>query len=190
MHIDTPPDLALTARAGLPDALRVLRDAYPRETWEAHGNFGEIVRFWLDRHAMFRELTGRIASETESFLDGGSGFERFAPTLSHLGGFFLNQLHGHHQIEDMHYFPRLVGLDPRIDAGFGILETDHDTIDGMLQDFATAANGVLGADPAQARDAAGAFQKALSGFAPLLERHLTDEEDLVVPVILKSGFQG
>ena len=62
----TPPDLALDARDGLPDALRVLVAAYPRAGWQGHGNFGGMVRFWLERHAMFRDLTGRLASQKVS----------------------------------------------------------------------------------------------------------------------------
>ncbi|MDF0603955.1 hemerythrin domain-containing protein, partial [Psychromarinibacter sp. C21-152] len=124
-------------------------------------------------------------------LDGRAGFETYAPRLSRYGGFFLNQLHGHHQIEDMHYFPQLVGLEPRIDRGFEMLEKDHESIDPMLQDFASSANAVLQpADDTAARDAARTFLERLDGFGALLERHLTDEEDIVVPVILKSGFTG
>lgn len=180
----------LEQRNGLPEALRVLRDAFPREGWEGHENFGEMVRFWMERHAMFRDLMGRMVEETQGFLDGQTGFETYAPRLSRYGGFFLNQLHGHHQIEDMHYFPQLVGLDPRIDRAFDMLEKDHESIDPMLNDFATAANAVLQPQGGAAHDAAGQLLTRLDGFGALLERHLTDEEDIVVPVILKSGFTG
>ena len=44
-------DLNLETRDGLPEALRVLLEAFPREVWEGHENFGQLVRFWLDRHA-------------------------------------------------------------------------------------------------------------------------------------------
>ena len=53
---DLPDDLALGVRAGLPDALRVLLADYPREGWESHPHFTGLVRFWLDRHLMFRPL--------------------------------------------------------------------------------------------------------------------------------------
>ncbi|WP_172298441.1 hemerythrin domain-containing protein [Pseudoruegeria sp. HB172150] len=182
----------LMQRDGLPEALRVLRDAYPREVWEGHENFGQLVRFWMERHMMFRELIGKMGEEAEAFLDRKMPVETYAPHLSRYGGFFLQQLHGHHQIEDMHYFPQLVGLDSRIDGGFEMLEADHQPIDGLLRRFAEGANGVLGKaeDEAAAYEAAGAFREELNSMGQLLERHLTDEEDLVVPVILKSGFDG
>ena len=49
--------LALARRSGWPEDLRVLLDRYPRERWDAHANLGEMARFWLSRHAMFRELS-------------------------------------------------------------------------------------------------------------------------------------
>ena len=108
-----------------------------------------------------------------------------APRLSRLGGMLLNELHMHHQVEDFHYFPKLSGLAPEIGHGFDLLEADHQLIDPMLHDLARAMNGVL-----QGQGAVTALEAELVRFERLLERHLTDEEDLVVPVILKTGFQG
>ena len=188
----TNTDLALSKDRVLPDALRVLFEAHPRGTWESHGNFGEMVQFWLQRHLMFRDVLNRIQTDTEGFLDRKTGTDRYAPALSRYGGFLLNQLHMHHQIEDTHYFPRLIELDRRLDRGFEMLETDHHSIDGLLQRFADRANAVLqhAQDPTAAHDAAGAFVSEATGFNALLDRHLTDEEDLVVPVILATGFEG
>lgn len=183
--------LTLRDRPGLPDNLRVLVEAFPREIWEGHQNFGEMVQFWLQRHAMFRDLTTRLSDDAQGFLDGAMAAEAYAARLARFGGLFFNELHMHHQVEDTHYFPQLITLDPRISHGFDMLETDHHAIDGLLQRFAQTANAVLqGPKDGTAKDHVGAFLEAFAAFAPLLERHLTDEEDLVVPVILKSGFQG
>ncbi len=185
------PSLDLTRRAGLPEALRLLAERYPRPEWEGHSNFGELVRFWMERHVMFRDLMARLTGEAQGFIDGKTEVNAYAPRLSRLGGIFLNQLHGHHQIEDTHYFPQLIGLEPRISAAFDLLEADHAVIDPMLQDFAAGANRVLQApDGAAAREAAGAFHGELERFGKLLHRHLEDEEEIVVPVILESGFRG
>ncbi|MEJ2436093.1 MAG: hypothetical protein P8Y53_24210, partial [Pseudolabrys sp.] len=59
--------LALARRTGWPDDMRVLLQRYPREAWQGHANLGEMARFWLSRHAMFRELGGMIGEiETQS----------------------------------------------------------------------------------------------------------------------------
>ena len=176
--------LALNQRAGLPDALRVLIDAYPRATWEQHPNFGEMVRFWMQRHAMFRQLTFVLRADAQKYAGQGIEFKDYAQRLSYYGGTLINELHGHHNIEDHHYFPRLIKLDARLERGFELLETDHRAMDGLLHGMAQAANSVLQGG------AVGVFLEKLSGFETLLDRHLCDEEDIVVPVVLDTGFRG
>ena len=183
-------DTSLLSRAGLPDALRVLVEEIPRETWESHPEFGGMVRFWMDRHAMFREIMARLREDAEGALDRRIAPDAYLPRLSRLGGLFLGELHAHHNVEDVHYFPRLVRLDERLERGFGILDADHKTLDGLLNRFADGANGVLRAAGEDVRDAAGPFRDDLDRLAGFLHRHLIDEEEIVVPVILKSGFQG
>jgi hemerythrin-like domain-containing protein len=102
----------------------------------------------------------------------------------------VQELHGHHHVEDAHYFPVLSRHDPRLERGFALLDADHHALDGHLQAFVSRANAVLQADAPARHDATGAFLDGLDGFAPLLERHLTDEEDLVVPVLLRHGERG
>jgi hypothetical protein len=67
----------LDTRSGLPDALRVLLATHPRESWQADPGFHGLVRFWLERHMMFRQLMAHMSRETRAFLDGDrdpSGF--------------------------------------------------------------------------------------------------------------------
>lgn len=180
----TTHSLALAHRTGLPEALRVLAEAYPRADWQAHPNFGEMIRFWMERHAMFRQLADVMRQDVRALIDGRTDFATYAPRLSQFGGTLLNQLHGHHQIEDMHYFPQLILLDDRLEKGFDLLEADHAAMDGLLHDMANGANAVLQGGEA------GPFLERLDGFTTLLERHLTDEEEIVVPVVLKTGFSG
>jgi hypothetical protein len=105
--------LALDTRTGLPDALRVLVEKYPREGWEGHPNFNGLTRFWLERHLMFRRLQGMLLAETEGGLDRARDPRQVAAQLGRLASMFLNELHGHHTIEDVHYFPALAGGSSR-----------------------------------------------------------------------------
>jgi iron-sulfur cluster repair protein YtfE (RIC family) len=178
------PELALDVRDGLPDALRVLVHEYPRETWEPHAGFSGLVQFWMQRHMMFRQLIGILRDDAVRLGEKSMGFADYAPRLSHYAGTLLNELHGHHQIEDHHYFPQLVGLDTRVARGFDLLETDHEAMDALLNGVAEGANAVLQGGEI------GPFGETLDRFGQLLERHLTDEEEIVVPVILHSGFRG
>jgi len=181
--------LALDIRTGLPEALRVLLDEYPREAWEQVG-LSPLIRFWLDRHMMFRKLTERLEDDSRAALEGRADPRTHAAALSRFGGLLVNELHGHHHVEDAHYFPLLSQHDARLGAGFELLDADHHALDGHLQAFVARANAVLQAEDLTRHDATGRFLEGLEGFAPLLERHLTDEEDLVVPVLLKYGERG
>lgn len=176
----------LETRTGLPDALRVLAEQYPRDLWESHENFDGLTRFWMDRHRMFRDLLDRQTALTADHLDGRLDPQRFAANTARLMGMFLNQLHGHHQIEDAHYFPVLQAHDARLARGFEILDADHHMLDGQIHGLADRTNAALRAVQAggATRDAAGALHGDLGRFETFLDRHLTDEEDLVIPVIL------
>ena len=179
-----PDPLALGNRHALPDALRVLAEAYPRADWQEHVHFGEMIRFWMQRHAMFRQLLDLLKSDAQAALSRQMEASAHAGRLSHFGGTLLNELHGHHQIEDGHYFPRLIKLDARLERGFDLLEKDHEAMDGLLHGMAEGANSVLrGAE-------VGPFLDRLTYFERSLNRHLADEEDIVVPVVLHTGFAG
>lgn len=182
--------LHLARRSGWPEDLRVLIARYPREQWDGHANLGEWVPFWLSRHAMFRELSGMIEQVADRFRAGElapAEFPRqFVPRLQ----FLLEQLNVHHQIEDYHYFPILRAADDRLARGFDVLENDHHAIHADMAATAETANALLHALAGDADalrrcgdDYAAASGRLLTG----LVRHLDDEEDLIVPLILDRG---
>ncbi|MEM9344553.1 MAG: hemerythrin domain-containing protein [Pseudomonadota bacterium] len=177
---------ALETRNGLPDALRVLVTEYPREGWEAHPNFTDLTRFWLDRHIMFREVIKRLTAGAAARLEVTIDPQRHAKEVAQYSRFLLNELKMHHHIEDAHYFPQLMGLDAQVEPGFTILDADHHALDTHIDALGTATNAYLQrwSEP----DApAGALHTTLTSFDRFLDRHLTDEEELVVPVILKHA---
>lgn len=178
---------ALETRQALPEPLRVLLADYPRDLWQAHANFDGLTRFWLERHLMFRQLLERLQGEAEAVLDRRADPLRYQRDTARLAGFFLNQLHNHHMIEDHHYFPQLAALESPLERGFEILDHDHHVLDGHIHALAERINAMLRRPPDALHDAAGALHEALKGFAPFLDRHLWDEEELIVPVILKHG---
>lgn len=182
--------LALARRSGWPEDMRVLLDRYPREKWEAHANLGEMARFWLSRHAMFRELSGAIEKVTEQFRAGRlppiEFARKFVPRLQ----FVLDQLNVHHQIEDFHYFPIFRAADARLAIGFDVLEGDHHHIHAELARTAKNANALLRAlrsDTDTLRRCSDGYADASAVLLKGLIRHLDDEEDLIVPLILDRG---
>lgn len=172
----------LTQRTGLPDALRVLAEGLPRSGWETHPNFSALTRFWLDRHLMFRDILKRLLDDTEARLDTRLDPHTHAEHAARLAGFLLEQLHTHHRVEDHHYFPQLNRLDARLIRGFELLDADHGALDGLIHGLGGAVRGYLDAEAAEPE--AARLLKTLDAFRRHLDRHLTDEEDLIVPVIL------
>ena len=185
-----PADLALDARTGLPEDLKVLIAQYPREVWTSHGNLGEMAKFWLSRHAMFRELGKALDEAGEHFRDNKVGAREFAGFFAPRLQFFLQQLHAHHHIEDDHYFPIFRSADERLARGFEILDRDHDSLAEGIEASVAAANHFLRAldgPPDDVKRAAENYAKCGATLLRGLTRHLDDEEDLIVPLILDRG---
>lgn len=183
-------DLDLESRDGLPDELAYLRSSYPKEDWQAHANFGELTRFWLHVHEGLRHHGRTLDRLTTDFREGrldADSFRRsFVPGLNQ----FLSHLNGHHQIEDHHYFPKLRVLDPRMVAGFDLLERDHHRIHEALLASAQAANDFLsafGKDGDALLRSGDVYAERSAKLLALLLGHLADEEDLVVPAMLHHG---
>jgi len=190
-----PPDLNLDLdqRDGLPDELLFLLERHPRAGWQSDGGLGMTAQFWLERHAAFRQLGQALQAQAEAFRHGGTAPEdfqaRFAPRLQML----LSELHGHHQVEDLHYFPVFRQAEPRLEKGFEILDRDHVALHESLVETAEAATALLQAlarDPAAAEGPAETYTAAGQRLLTRLLRHLDDEEDLVIPLLIARGNLG
>ena len=176
----------LEDRDGLPEALRFLIAEYPRDIWTSHHNFDGLTRFWLSRHLEFRRGLAMMQTEAQSALEGDTEPHLARARLFRLSTFMSEALHGHHYMEDHHYFPHFLNTEPGLDRGFALLDADHHALDThitTMEDRARALNDPTGA----LTDKVGALYDHLIDFERFLNRHLTDEEDLIVPIILKHG---
>ena len=182
--------LALARRSGWPESLRVLLARFPREQWQGHANLGEMARFWLSRHAMFRELASMISGVEARFREGALPAAEFPRQLVPRLQFLLSQLEVHHQIEDLHYFPIFRAADTRLARGFDVLEGDHHAIHADMAATVETTNALLHALSGHSDTLARcseAYAQASGALLRGLIRHLDDEEDLIVPLILERG---
>jgi hemerythrin-like domain-containing protein len=187
---DIPPELQLETRAGLPDDLRYLLEKYPREAWQGHENVQGMAMMWLQRHDMFRELGGILSGAIADYREGRSDARQFASFFAPRLNFFLGHLDGHHNIEDQHYFPLFARVESRLKRGFDILDSDHHLIHDGLERNAATANDFLRAlerDEDARRFAADTYANENERLVAMLARHLDDEEDLIIPLILDRG---
>lgn len=185
--------LDLDSRTGWPPDLRVLLARHPRETWPGHPNLGALSRFWLERHGMFRDLSRALSAGAIELGEGKVDAAEFQPWFAPRMRFFLQQLHHHHLIEDQQYFPAFMAAESRLVRGFEVLEADHGVLDGAIRELAQASDGLLQAlrsPTADLEGATAALGGLLPGFLQKLDRHLADEEDLIIPLILERSEAG
>jgi hemerythrin-like domain-containing protein len=183
----------LQLREGLPEKMGILLRDYPREAWPDHPHFARSIRNWMGAHQMFRQLGKITREDAESYLDDKVSTDEFARGLSYYGDLLVRNLQGHHPWEDRSFFPELSRADGRFDDGLDVLETDHQLLDETLNRFTRTANRAIKLfqlDEKQARDEVGEVQQCAVDIEAFLARHLADEEDLVVPIILHHKLRG
>lgn len=182
--------LNLETRAGWPDELRFILERYPREAWADHVNLAGIARFWLDIHNGFRRAGEALRGSTNESREGLATPDRFRSWYAPRLQTFLGHLEGHHNIEDYQMFPIFNAAEPRLMKGFEILETDHGVIHAAMDRMAETANAFMqtpAGDNDKMRYAAEAYADTSDRLMKMLARHLGDEEDLVIPLILDRG---
>jgi hemerythrin-like domain-containing protein len=190
---ETAPSLDINTRSGWPDQLQVLLKQYPRELWPSHDNLGPLARFWLDIHNGFRSYAALLQRSAGDFREGLVTAERFRAEFAPRLRVFLSHLEGHHQIEDFQFFPLFSAAEPRLVRGFEVLETDHEAIHAAMDRLAETANGFLQTaadDRDRMRFAGDAFIASGERLIRMLRRHLDDEEDLIIPLILERSEGG
>ncbi|SHH32640.1 Hemerythrin HHE cation binding domain-containing protein [Cognatiyoonia sediminum] len=177
----------------MPEEMRFLLDKYPRDEWDAHPGFHEKTRHWLGAHQMFRRVSERVRLDTEAVLNKDIALGDYIGRLSYFGGNLVANLHGHHGWEDHSYFPELSAADPRFDKGLDLLEQDHADLDKVSDDITRKANRVIKLatlDEAQSLEEANDVLPAADAIEAFLNRHLSDEEELAVPIILHYRLRG
>jgi hypothetical protein len=189
---ETTTDYALDQRAGWPPELRVLLERYPRETWSQSAS--PLAQFWLDKHDAFRRYGQMLVAAADDYREGRTApAELAAWSVPRLQG-FLGGLHGHHQIEDFHYFPAFRAAESRLAAGFDVLANDHELLHRGIVDVVETVNAFVAAireGPSEHADAqretADRYARSCELLYRRLCRHLDDEEDLIIPVMLDRG---
>jgi len=177
----------------MPEQMRPLLDEYPRADWFDHPNFKQATKNWMGAHRMFRYLAELVHRETEQFLDGDLSGDDFARDLAYYGDALIQNLHGHHRWEDKNYFPELLAAEPRCREGFETLSADHQILDQVLEQFTLQSNRViklLHLDEKQAIEEAETLLPICDTLKKVLNRHLDDEENLAVPIILHHKLRG
>ena len=173
-----------------PAELELLLERHPRATWPSAAS--PSAAFWLDVHEhLRRDAVGLVAAGSD-YASGRSSPAQLAVIAAPRLRGLIAAMHGHHQIEDLHYFPAFRSAEPRFAAAFDRLETDHASLHGSVEAalaaLAELRNAAERPEPAAATAqqlAAQRYVAAAAHLASALLRHLEDEENLVVPLLIE-----
>jgi hypothetical protein len=147
----------------------------------------ETAAFWLEVHDHLRREAAGLAAASGDYR--GRPAQLAAVAAPRLHG-LVAAMQGHHQIEDHHYFPAFRRAEPHLAASFDRLAREHASLNGAVAAALAAlgelrATAELPAEPATQQFAAQRYVDAAAALCRELEGHLSDEENLVVPLLLQ-----
>ncbi|HUO66945.1 MAG TPA: hemerythrin domain-containing protein [Gammaproteobacteria bacterium] len=180
--MDADPEQALVwARE-----VRVRLERYPRNSWREDATHG--ARFWLEIHDGFRREAGGLIALADEHRSGRRTAAQLAVVSAPRLNGMIARLRDHHEIEEFEYFPAFRVLEPKLAPGFDVLANDHARLQRHVDETVAALAELLAA---VANDSAGMprvtdhYAARAGELCRALERHLDDEEDLIIPLLLE-----
>lgn len=175
-------------RSGLPAEIRETLLESARSEWSRHPRIGGKAGFFMSVHRNLLDGTAQLAQAIEQLLDTPDSEVadrmndmNLLPFSSQLIGF----AHHHHEIEDHAYFPQFAHLYPQLNHGLQLLDADHKILDDAL-DETQKALADLSASPPN-RDAVANLHRGAKSLKSILDRHIWDEEEVIIPILLNHG---
>jgi hemerythrin-like domain-containing protein len=137
---------------------------------------------WLNIHADIRNRQHTLIQISDAYQSGDIDWSQYRlQSVPRINQYIL-KLHHHHSIEDQAYFPTFIRMYPQLKTGFEILDRDHVRLDGLLNELQTLS-GQLAKSEVEDKALGKQLHQTLMSVSELLSQHLTDEEDLVIPIL-------
>lgn len=152
---------------------------------EPSARHDDLVDRWLQVHARFREIAASFLRSTRGWRRGTLSARAFHETVSPRLGWFIEVLEMHQRAESTVAFPMLARLDPARAERFEKLNDDHDRI----QDEAARVKeclAVMTRTKAELSLAADRLASAIEALVKVFVKHLWDEEEVIVPILLSA----
>lgn len=138
---------------------------------------------WLSMHTSLRRGQVQLEKISQDFLSQSISWQEYRHQLLSTAHGHYGHLHGHHSLEDSHYFPKFRAREPKLAHGFDVLDNDHHHIEGRLHAIKALLDTLRQSDDKPDADLANRLHDSLIDGGVWLYRHLADEEDLVIPVL-------
>ncbi|MGM8910150.1 hemerythrin domain-containing protein [Psychrobacter sp. 1U1] len=142
---------------------------------------------WLKVHTNIRKRQRILTQISEGYQSGEYDWSEYRSQILKRINMHVLKLHQHHGVEDEGFFPKFIRMYPQLQAGFEILGRDHVRLDALL-DKLQVQNDTLARSEVEDKVLAEQLHQTLVDATDLLSQHLTDEEDLVIPILgLRQG---
>lgn len=142
---------------------------------------------WLNVHTNIRKRQRILREFSEAYLEGKIEWQQYRPQILKRIGMHVLKLHQHHSVEDQGFFPNFISSYPQLTAGFEMLEQDHVKLNALLDKLQGLNDELVLAEVEDKALAERLYDNLVTG-TDFLSQHLTDEEDLVVPILaLRDG---
>ena len=137
---------------------------------------------WLKVHTNIRKRQRILVQISEAYISGEFDWSEYRSQILKSINMHVLKLHQHHGVEDEGFFPEFVSMYPKLAPAFEILGHDHEYLNELL-DKLQIQNDMLARSEVEDKALAEELHKTLVAVTDLLQQHLTDEEDLVIPIL-------
>lgn len=158
-----------------------LLEKLPPNQWYS-SDYAHKTSGWLNVHTNIRKRQRILRQLSEEYLMGALNWDNYRSQVLQRIGTHVLKLHQHHSVEDHGFFPEFVSSYPQLKTGFEILERDHVRLDALLDEL-QSLNDELAKAQQEDKALADRLHANLIMGSDFLSQHLTDEEDLVVPIL-------
>ena len=142
---------------------------------------------WLKVHTNIRKRQRILTQISDAYISGEFDWSEYRSQILKRINMHVLKLHQHHGVEDDGFFPEFVSMYPKLAPAFEILGHDHEYLNELL-DKLQIQNDQLGRSEIEDKALAEELHDTLVKVTALLQQHLTDEEDLVIPILgLRQG---
>lgn len=158
-----------------------LYEKLPASQWY-DTDYAHKTASWLGIHRSIRKRQRVLEQLSAEYQMGALNWSNYRLQILPRIEDHVFKVHQHHSIEDRRYFPYFLSLYPQLKAGFAILERDHLRLDALLDELQTLNNALANSED-EDKALAERLHHTLVASSILLSHHLSDEEDLVIPIL-------
>ena len=183
-------------RKGLPDVIKNLLLPLEREQWSEHTRYGGKASFFIQYHGDLLATAAYLKQSLQVLLDSAQGVfngQQLKGPLS-AAQYLVDRAHNHHRIEDQVYFPLFRKIMPQLSKGIDLLDKDHKSLDLVLNDLSTRVMSMvmtlnlnLNQGDVINKQQVNALTDNVLHLQRILQRHLHDEEEVIIPIFLLSA---